>query len=92
MSDKSLIKFLEMLDTNMAQQMLKDLNSDEKRTPQLYNAIGKLLERHKFQISKLQPDENILGGLADALTDYNKEYGADGLSEDEANGGERWVN
>ncbi|AXY81872.1 terminase small subunit [Dickeya phage Luksen] len=92
MSDKSLIKFLEMLDTNMAQQMLKDLNNEEKRTPQLYNAIGKLLERHKFQISKLQPDENILGGLADALTDYNKEYGADGLSEDEANGGERWVN
>jgi len=92
MSDKSLIKFLEMLDTNMAQQMLKDLTIDDKRTPQLYNAIGKLLERHKFQISKLQPDENILGGLADALTDYNKEYGADGLSEDEANGGERWVN
>lgn len=92
MSDKSLIKFLEMLDTNMAQQMLKDLTDDSKRTPQLYNAIGKLLERHKFQISKLQPDENILGGLADALTDYNKEYGADGLSEDEANGGERWVN
>lgn len=92
MSDKSLIKFLEMLDTNMAQQMLNDLNNEGKRTPQLYNAIGKLLERHKFQISKLQPDENILGGLADALTDYNKEYGADGLSEDEANGGERWVN
>lgn len=92
MSDKSLIKFLEMLDTNMAQQMLKDLGNEDKRTPQLYNAIGKLLERHKFQISKLQPDENILGGLADALTDYNKEYGADGLSEDEANGGERWVN
>ncbi|AWD92352.1 terminase small subunit [Dickeya phage Katbat] len=92
MSDKSLIKFLEMLDTNMAQQMLKDLGNEAKRTPQLYNAIGKLLERHKFQISKLQPDENILGGLADALTDYNKEYGADGLSEDEANGGERWVN
>ncbi|MFK9897393.1 hypothetical protein, partial [Pseudomonas aeruginosa] len=46
-----LIKFLEMLDTEMAQQMLMDLKNPEKRTPQLYNAIGKLLERHKFQIS-----------------------------------------
>lgn len=91
MSDKSLIKFLEMLDTEMAQRMLKDLQDDERRTPQLYNAIGKLLERHKFQISKLQPDENILGGLADALSDYNKTVGADGLSEDEA-GGTQWVN
>lgn len=92
MSDKSLIQFLELLDTEMAQRMLKDLQSDERRTPQLYNAIGKLLERHKFQISKLQPDENILGGLADALTDYNKEYGADGVSEDEKHGGNGWVN
>lgn len=92
MSDKSLIKFLEMLDTEMAQRMLKDLQNEEKRTPQLYNAIGKLLERHKFQISKLQPDENILGGLADALTDYDKQFGANGLSDDEAAGGDKWVN
>ncbi|MFK9938729.1 DNA packaging protein, partial [Klebsiella pneumoniae] len=62
-----LIKFLEMLDTEMAQQMLMDLKNPEKRTPQLYNAIGKLLERHKFQISKLTPDVNILGGLAEGL-------------------------
>ncbi|NBK20404.1 MAG: DNA packaging protein [Spirochaetia bacterium] len=92
MSDKTLIKFLEMLDTEMAQRMLADLQNDKRRTPQLYNAIGKLLERHKFQISKLQPDENILGGLADALTDYNQTVGADGLSDDERAGGERWVN
>lgn len=81
--DATLIKLLEMLDTNMAQQMLADLQNDERRTPQLYNAIGKLLERHKFQISKLVPDENILGGLADALDGYNKEVGSDGLTDDE---------
>ncbi|WP_238841981.1 hypothetical protein [Xylella fastidiosa] len=40
--DKSLIAFLEMLDTAMAQRMLADLANDEKRTPQLYNAINKL--------------------------------------------------
>lgn len=83
MSDATLIKLLEMLDTNMAQQMLIDLKDDTKRTPQLYNAIGKLLERHKFQIGKLTPDVNILGGLADGLADYNKAHGKDGLNEDD---------
>lgn len=83
MSDKALIKLLEMLDTNMAQQMLRDLQDEERRTPQLYNAIGKLLDRHKFQISKLTPDENILGGLAAGLEDYNKVVGPNGLTDDE---------
>ncbi|UTQ78094.1 hypothetical protein [Klebsiella phage 175022] len=78
-----LIKFLEMLDTEMAQQMLMDLKNPEKRTPQLYNAIGKLLERHKFQISKLTPDVNILGGLAEGLEAYNAQVGPDGLTEDD---------
>ena len=82
-ADKSLVKFLEMLDTEMAQRMLVDLRNEEKRTPQLYNAIGKLLERHKFQIGKLQPDAEILGGLAAGLEDYNKTVGKDGLSEDD---------
>lgn len=76
-------KFLEMLDTNMAQQMLADLAEPEKCTPQLYNAIGKLLDRHKFQISKIQPDANILGGLADSLEEYNKRVSPDGLSDDD---------
>ncbi|ALA45103.1 terminase small subunit [Enterobacter phage phiEap-1] len=76
-------KFLEMLDTNMAQQMLVDLTDPEKCTPQLYNAIGKLLDRHKFQISKIQPDANILGGLADSLEEYNKRVSPDGLSDDD---------
>ncbi|WP_349043435.1 hypothetical protein [Brucella melitensis] len=83
MSDKTLIKLLEMLDTEMAQRMLADLQSEERRTPQLYNAIGKLLDRHKFQISKLTPDENILGGLASGLEDYNKVVGPNGLTDDE---------
>lgn len=81
--DKSLIHFLEMLDTEMAQRMLVDLQDDDKRTPQLYNAIGKLLDRHKFQIGKLTPDENILGGLASGLEDYNKTVGSNGLTEDD---------
>lgn len=82
-ADKSLIHFLEMLDTEMAQRMLVDLQDEEKRTPQLYNAIGKLLDRHKFQVSKLTPDANILGGLASGLEDYNKLVGADGLTDDD---------
>ena len=81
--NKSLIQFLEMLDTQQAQYMLKDLQDEAKRTPQLYNAIGKLLERHKFQVSKLQPDEHILGELAGALEGYNQITDSDGLTEDD---------
>lgn len=81
--DTTLIKLLEMLDTEMAQRMLVDLSDESRRTPQLYNAIGKLLDRHKFQVSKLTPDENILGGLASGLEDYNKIVNASGLTEDE---------
>ena len=81
--DKSLITFLEMLDTAMAQRMLADLSNDERRTPQLYNAINKLLDRHKFQIGKLQPDEHILGGLTGALDEYKSKVGDDGLTDDD---------
>lgn len=81
--DKSLITFLEMLDTAMAQRMLADLSNDERRTPQLYNAINKLLDRHKFQIGKLQPDEHILGGLAGALDEYKSKVRDDGLTDDD---------
>lgn len=78
-----LVKFLEALDTEMAQRMLKDLQDDGRRGPQLYNAIGKLLERHKFQIKKIQPDENILGGLAAGLEAYQHMVGPDGLSDED---------
>ena len=80
--DKSLITFLEMLDTAMAQRMLADLSDPERRSPQLYNAINKLLDRHKFQIGKLQPDVHILGGLAGALEEYKSKVGDDGLTDD----------
>ncbi|AWD92524.1 terminase small subunit [Pectobacterium phage Jarilo] len=83
MSDMTLVKFLEALDTQQAQYMLKDLQDEAKRTPQLYNAIGKLLERHKFQIGKLTPDTDILGGLAEGLESYNKQVGTNGLTEDD---------
>lgn len=69
MSDNVLEKLLEALDTDMARKMLADLKDDDKRTPQLYNAVGKLLERHKFTISKLKPDESLLGDLAEALNE-----------------------
>lgn len=81
--DKSLITFLEMLDTAMAQRMLADLSDPDRRSPQLYNAINKLLDRHKFQIGKLQPDEHILGGLAGALDEYKSKVGDDGLTDDD---------
>lgn len=81
--DKSLITFLEMLDTAMAQRMLADLSNDERRTPQLYNAINKLLDRHKFQIGKLQPDVHILGGLAGALEEYKEKVGDNGITDDD---------
>ena len=81
--DKSLITFLEMLDTAMAQRMLADLSDPERRSPQLYNSINKLLDRHKFQIGKLQPDEHILGGLAGALDEYKSKVGDDGLTDDD---------
>lgn len=81
--DKSLITFLEMLDTAMAQRMLADLSDPERRSPQLYNAINKLLDRHKFQIGKLQPDVHILGGLAGALEEYKEKVGDNGLTDDD---------
>lgn len=81
--DKSLTVFLEMLDTAMAQRMLADLGDDARRSPQLYNAINKLLDRHKFQIGKLQPDEHILGGLAGALEEYKAKVGDSGLTDDD---------
>lgn len=81
--DKSLITFLEMLDTAMAQRMLADLSDPERRSPQLYNAINKLLDRHKFQIGKLQPDVHILGNLAGALEEYKEKVGDNGLTDDD---------
>lgn len=77
MSSDVLQQLLEAIDTEKARYMLSDLRDPEKRTPQLYNAIEKLLERHKFTISKLTPDSSLLGELASALDEV------DSLSDDE---------
>lgn len=71
-STKALEELLQQLDHESARLMLQDLKNDEKRTPQLYNAISKLLDRHKFNISKVQPDEGVLGELASALPDITE--------------------
>ena len=71
MSSDVLQQLLEAIDTEKARYMLSDLRDPEKRTPQLYNAIEKLLERHKFTISKLTPDASLLGELASALDEVD---------------------
>jgi len=80
MSDNTLERLLEALDTDMARNMLSDLRDKDRRTPQLYNAVGKLLERHKFTIAKLKPDASLLGDLAAALAEVPE------LTEDELYG------
>lgn len=70
MSDNVLEKLLEAIDTETGRALLADLRDDERRSPQLYNAIGKYLERHKFTIAKLKPDESLLGDLAAALDEF----------------------
>ncbi|WVX92070.1 terminase small subunit [Aeromonas phage phiA014S] len=69
MSLKHMEELLQQLDHESAKLMLKDLKNEEKRTPQLYNAIAKLLERHKFTLGKVVPDKSVLGDLAAALPD-----------------------
>lgn len=67
MSQSILEQLLEAIDTETGRNLLADLRDPERRTPQLYNAVGKYLERHKFAIAKLKPDEGLLGELAAAL-------------------------
>lgn len=69
MSQSVLEQLLEAIDTETGRNLLNDLRDPDRRSPQLYNAIGKYLERHKFTIQKLQPDEGLLGALADALSE-----------------------
>lgn len=67
MSHSILEQLLEALDTETARNMLRDSKDPTLRGPQLYNAIGKYLERHKFTLAKLRPDASLLGDLAAAL-------------------------
>lgn len=69
---KALELLLQELDSERARLMLIDLRNEDKRSPQLYNAIAKLLEQHKFNISKVQPDTGVLGELASALPDLTE--------------------
>lgn len=69
MSQSVLEQLLEVIDTETGRNLLNDLRDPERRSPQLYNAIGKYLERHKFTIAKLQPDASLLGDLSAALDD-----------------------
>ena len=75
MSDfmKDMELMLQKLDHESARLMLLDLKDSDKRTPQLYNAIAKLLERHKFTLGKVVPDHSVLGDLAAALPDITDE-------------------
>lgn len=58
---------LELIDTEMAHALLKDLRDEEKRSPQLYNAVDKFLTRHKFKLGSLLAEEADLGELQGAL-------------------------
>jgi hypothetical protein len=58
---------LELIDTEMARALLNDLREDERRTPQLYNAVSKFLDRHNFKLSSLMVEEGDLGELQAAL-------------------------
>lgn len=69
MSQSILEQLLEAIDTETGRNLLKDLKDPALRGPQLYNAIGKYLDRHKFTLAKLQPDKSLLGDLAAALND-----------------------
>ncbi|MGL5565525.1 MAG: DNA packaging protein [Plesiomonas sp.] len=75
MSDfmKDMELMLQKLDHESARLMLVDLKDPEKRTPQLYNAIAKLLDRHKFTLGKVVPDQSVLGDLAAALPELTDE-------------------
>lgn len=65
-----LMRLLILLDTETGQALLNDIRDENRRSPQLYNALGKYLERHKFTISKLQPNESLLGDLGAALDEF----------------------
>lgn len=74
--DKILMKLLEAIDTEMALKMLNDLRDPEKRTPQLYQAVNRFLDRHDFGIKSLMVDSSVLGELqetaAKALEEFDK--------------------
>lgn len=81
--DKVLLKLLEMIDTEMSMQMLNDLKDPERRTPQLYQAVNRFLDRHDFGIKSLMVDQNIMGELQETAAKAVAEFLKYELSEDE---------
>jgi len=64
---KALELVLQELASEEARLLLEDMKNPEKRTPQFYQAVHRVLERYNFNISKVQPDESVLGDLAAAI-------------------------
>lgn len=62
---------LELIDTEMARALLDDLRDDDRRNPQLYNAVSKFLDRHNFKLSSLMIEEGDLGELQAALDKFS---------------------
>lgn len=83
-----LMRLLEMIDTEMAVSLLKDLRDEDKRTPQLYQAINRFLDRHDFGIKSLMVDEALLGTMQEEAHAAIAEFLA--AEEDEASHSKTW--
>lgn len=81
--DKVLLKLLEMIDTEMSMQMLNDLKDPERRTPQLYQAINRFLDRHDFGIKSLMVDNGVMGELQETAAAAVAEFLKYELPDDE---------
>lgn len=72
MKSEAFKELLLKLDSALGNQLLVDLSDEELRSPQLYNAIGKYLERHKFTINAFEPEVELMDGLAVSLSAYRE--------------------
>ena len=81
--DKILMKLLEAIDTEMALKMLNDLRNPEKRTPQLYQAVNRFLDRHDFGIKSLMVDSSVLGELQETAVKALEEFDKMSREDDE---------
>lgn len=63
---------LELIDTEMARNLLADLRDDERRSFQIYGAANRFLDRHNFKLSSLMVEEGDLGELQAALDAFAK--------------------
>lgn len=63
---------LELIDTEMARNLLIDLRDDSVRSHQIYSAANRFLDRHNFKLSSLMVEEGDLGELQAALDAFSK--------------------